>query len=200
MVVVAVSVFACRGGRPAQVGTHAALVESSQASAPQGTSRADWDSANVSGFYYLQDPTPPWAADIEFFQVSSTDLAPLAGDTSSAGARVLHPSSADSEALAAHPDILQFQATPLWGFVHLKTSPDIMPINFEMVKSRVAAGTLTFSTEAVSGVSYDFEGTFLEVPENARYGDTVLVGHLRKLREGRVIGEGQVKLTYSRGE
>jgi hypothetical protein len=62
-------------------------------------------------------------------------------------------------------------------------------------------GKLTFRTQPVKGVSYSFEGNFLQAPPFPYDGKTpVLEGKLKKLTSGRATAEAQVKFIVEEGK
>jgi hypothetical protein len=90
--------------------------------------------------------------------------------------------------------------SPLNGFIRPKR---MSAKDYRLLNPKLSGNNLTFETDAVSGLSYGFDGTFLKMgnfPVNPPEWDKiVLQGTLRKMRGGNVIAETRVSLTYSAG-
>jgi hypothetical protein len=88
---------------------------------------------------------------------------------------------------------------PLEGFIRMKEagSPD-----YHLDPVRLEGQALSFKTEEIDGISYDFEGNFLvsgELPTQAPQG-TVLKGRLRRLERGSPAGELDARFNYTPGD
>jgi hypothetical protein len=71
---------------------------------------------------------------------------------------------------------------------------------YEFTSVSLVDGTLTFRTRPVKGVSYSFEGDFLQAPPFPYDGKTpVLQGKLKKIVSGSPVAEAQVKFIVEHG-
>jgi len=90
--------------------------------------------------------------------------------------------------------------SPLNGFIRPKRRS---AKDYRLVNPKLSGNSLTFETDAVSGLSYGFDGTFLKMgnfPVNPpEWDEIVLQGTLKKMRGSNVIAETKVALTYSAG-
>lgn len=89
---------------------------------------------------------------------------------------------------------------PLNGFIRPKRHADP---DYKLAKPALEGRHLTFTTNAVKGVSYTFEGNFERAgnfPADPPPSDAVVLGGmLRKLDNGKVVAETAVRFTYSAG-
>lgn len=91
----------------------------------------------------------------------------------------------------------QMIEVPLYGFIRPRSGDD-----YRLVSPKQEGAHLTFTTQKVKGVSFDFDGRFLKTgnfPEAPPEG-IVLQGKLRRLQEGRVTGEMTASFLYSAGD
>ncbi len=89
---------------------------------------------------------------------------------------------------------------PLYGFIRMK--PDAGGTDFKLVSPRIEGLHLTFTTEAIKGVSYAFEGDFQqpgEMPVVVPQG-IALQGTLRRIENGSPAGEMAASFLYSAGD
>lgn len=88
---------------------------------------------------------------------------------------------------------------PLYGFIRLRQRARV---DYYLVKPILEGNQFTFSTKAIKGVSYQFNGTFLKLgnfPETRPEGEIVLKGRLIKMRYGKKVAESDVSFDYSAG-
>lgn len=86
---------------------------------------------------------------------------------------------------------------PLWGFIRPKTGDD-----YRLTEVRQEGARLTFSTQEVDGISFDFDGRFLasgNFPETPPQG-VALAGQLRRRQGGQVAGEMNAEFLYTPGD
>ena len=86
---------------------------------------------------------------------------------------------------------------PLYGFIRPKSGDD-----YRLVDPVIDGAHLTFTTQEVKGVSFDFDGGFLasgNLPETPPQG-VVLKGRLRHLQGGKVSGEMEAEFLYTPGD
>ena len=86
---------------------------------------------------------------------------------------------------------------PLWGFIRPKAGDD-----YQLTEVRQEGSRLTFSTQEVGGVSFDFDGRFLasgNFPETPPQG-VALAGLLRQRQGGRVLEEMNAEFLYTPGD
>lgn len=86
---------------------------------------------------------------------------------------------------------------PLWGFIRPKAGDD-----YRLTEVRQEGSRLTFATQEVDGISFDFDGRFLasgNFPEAPPQG-VVLAGQLRRRQGGRVAGEMKAEFLYEPGD
>lgn len=89
---------------------------------------------------------------------------------------------------------------PLEGFIRMKEEAGGRDFHLQPV--RLEGQALSFKTQEIDGISYDFEGTFLvsgELPTQAPQG-TVLKGRLRRLERGSPAGELEARFSYTPGD
>jgi hypothetical protein len=136
---------------------------------------------DLFGYYYLNEPIPAWATNIDVLHLSTINVTSSPSDSSK----------------------LKLHVVPLWGFIRLKADSNARPVDFHLQTPLVEGRRFTFSTDQVDSVTYDFTGMFLKVgnfPDDPPNGDAVLTGHLRKLMDGRVVGEADVTFRYFGGD
>ncbi len=91
----------------------------------------------------------------------------------------------------------QMVTVPLWGFIRPKSGDD-----YRLVNPTLNGAHLAFTTQQVTGVSFDFDGRFLvsgNFPEAPPEG-IVLRGLLRQRKGGQVVGEMDADFVYSAGD
>lgn len=84
---------------------------------------------------------------------------------------------------------------PPEGYIYMKKE-------FKFVRINIADKQISFETEDVRGISYQFVGEFIEEEEikNGEYSDyAVLKGRLSKMKNGLKIAESEVKFAYAHG-
>lgn len=89
---------------------------------------------------------------------------------------------------------------PLYG--HLRMKEETGGRDFRLEPVRLEGQKLSFTTQEIDGVSYDFDGDFLvsgELPAQAPQG-VVLRGRLRRLERGRPAGEMDARFLYTPGD
>ena len=91
---------------------------------------------------------------------------------------------------------------PYYGQIRLK---DKKKTDFKLLKPTLEGKNLSFKTEAVNGVSYEFVGTLTQTdfstPETQPQAEEkVLSGTLRKLKAGKMIAESKVEFTWFLGD
>ena len=102
----------------------------------------------------------------------------------------LHLSTIDSNARPA----------PLNGFIRPKRRAGK---DYKLVRPRLVNKSLTFTTQAIGGISYSFTGAFSKLgnfPVDRPEGEAVLKGRLIKMRNGKKIAETAVSFTYTGGD
>jgi hypothetical protein len=75
--------------------------------------------------------------------------------------------------------------------------------DYQLVQPKLDGKNLTFTTQAVRGVSYGFEGAFTKLgnfPVDRPEGEAVLKGHLTKMLNGQKVAETDVAFTYTGGD
>jgi hypothetical protein len=138
--------------------------------AAQEAACAPPDPADVFGYYFLQGPLAPWAAEIDAMHLSTVDMRN--------GALV---------------------TVPLWGLIRLK---DMRRPDYRIPAARLDGRRLSFRTREVEGVAFAFDGEFVRLgnfPLDPPQG-IVLQGRLRRLQEGRVVGEQDARFRYEPGD
>jgi hypothetical protein len=91
----------------------------------------------------------------------------------------------------------QMVTVPLYGLIRPKSGDD-----YRLVNPKQEGARLTFTTQEVKGVSFDFDGRFLKggnFPETPPEG-VVLKGKLRRLQGGQVEGEMNAEFLYTAGD
>ena len=91
----------------------------------------------------------------------------------------------------------QMVTVPLWGFIRPKSGDD-----YRLVDPALNGAHLTFTTQEVDGVSFDFDGRFLasgNFPEAPPEG-VVLRGRLRQRKGGQVAGRMKAHFLYTAGD
>lgn len=86
---------------------------------------------------------------------------------------------------------------PLWGFIRPKAGDD-----YRLTEVKQEGSRLTFSTQEVGGISFDFDGRFLasgNFPEAPPQG-VALAGQLRQRQGGQVVGEMKAEFLYTPGD
>jgi hypothetical protein len=86
---------------------------------------------------------------------------------------------------------------PLYGFIRPNSGDD-----YRLVDPKLDGAHLSFTTEEVKGVSFDFDGRFLasgNFPETPPEG-VVLTGRLRQRQGGQVAGEMDAEFLYTAGD
>lgn len=86
---------------------------------------------------------------------------------------------------------------PLWGFIRPKAGDD-----YPLTEVKQEGSRLTFSTQEVGGISFDFDGRFLasgNFPETPPQG-VVLTGKLRRRQGGQAAGEMNAEFLYTPGD
>ena len=92
------------------------------------------------------------------------------------------------------------QKPPMHGLIRMKSKK---AKDFQLLKPNLDGMNLTFSTKAVSGISYSFSGTFTRLgnfPEEQPEGKVLLKGTLIKLKGKMKLAEANVSFTYSAGD
>ena len=75
--------------------------------------------------------------------------------------------------------------------------------DYKLIAPKLAGKNLTFTTQAVRGKSYSFEGTFTKLgnfPADRPEGEVILKGHLIKMLNGKKVAETDVSFTYTGGD
>ncbi|MEP7219976.1 MAG: hypothetical protein ABI876_13720 [Bacteroidota bacterium] len=88
---------------------------------------------------------------------------------------------------------------PLNGFLRPKKQS---AKDYHLVAPKVSGSDLTFTTEAISGISYSFAGTFTKLGDfsaNPPGTDPILKGTLKKMKDGAMVAETPVMFSYSEG-
>lgn len=86
---------------------------------------------------------------------------------------------------------------PLDGFVKLNKRK---AADYKMKKISLQKRDLTFTTKAVKGIHYEFNGKFLTDEVDGNIEDIVLKGNLKKFQGGKLLAESNVGLTYFTGD
>lgn len=177
LVGVLMALSACGNAHPPAPPAAAKPPATSQApSAPAPVEVRD-TSIDLDGYYLFIDPVPAWVADLDF--LSLTTLWPHAGSDS------------------AH---VKLDTVPLTGVLSpVRDSTKPPKPGFVFTQATRDGHHLRFATTTVGSVSYDFDGQLLKLADLAN-GDTVLTGHLRMLRDGKVVAEADVKFSYFTGD
>ena len=87
---------------------------------------------------------------------------------------------------------------PFYGFIRLKTRART---DYKLMQPTIDDKSISFKTQSVAGISYDFEGTFksLDFAEKDMRNQIVLSGTLRKLTGGKVTAEEKLDFDYTPG-
>lgn len=88
---------------------------------------------------------------------------------------------------------------PLSGFIRLKDRYRGRLVNFFLVNPSLKDRRLVFSTRAIRGIHYGFNGQFLKL-EDLQDGEIVLQGRLVKFRNGKKVAEVNTRYSYSGGD
>jgi hypothetical protein len=86
---------------------------------------------------------------------------------------------------------------PLWGFIRPKAGDD-----YPLTEVKQEGSRLTFSTQEVGGISFEFDGRFLasgNFPETPPQG-VALAGQLRRRQGGQAAGEMNAEFLYTPGD
>jgi hypothetical protein len=91
---------------------------------------------------------------------------------------------------------------PYYGQIRLK---DKKKTDFKLLKPTLKGKNLSFKTQAVKGISYEFTGTLTQTdfstPElQPEATEKVLSGTLRKMKAGKMIAESKVEFTWFLGD
>ena len=89
---------------------------------------------------------------------------------------------------------------PIYGLIRLKKKS---AKDFQLLKPTLNGKNLTFTTKAVGGISYQFDGTFTKLgnfPETRPEGEILLKGRLTKYKGKTKIVEANVSFSYSAGD
>ena len=89
---------------------------------------------------------------------------------------------------------------PVYGLIRLKKKS---AKDFQVLKPTLNGKNLTFTTKAVGGISYQFEGAFTKLgdfPTLRPEGEILLKGKLTKYRGKTKIAEANVSFLYSAGD
>ena len=91
---------------------------------------------------------------------------------------------------------------PYYGQIRMK---DKKKTDFKLLKPTMTGKNLSFKTEAVNGINYEFTGTLTQTdfstPESQPQADEkVLSGTLRKMKAGKLIAESKVEFTWFLGD
>lgn len=161
------------GGDPAPPAAEETTQTAPAAPAPASEQAADFD---PFGYYLLESdvPLPDWALTIDHLHLSTIEMQ---GD--------------------------QIVSAPLHGLIRSKGAAEGRPgDDYRIANLVLNRQRLTFTTEEVDGISFEFAGQFLQTgnfPENPPQG-LVLAGKLRHLQKGEVSGEMNVSFRYEPGD
>lgn len=92
------------------------------------------------------------------------------------------------------------QKPPFYGLIRLKNKS---AKDFRILKPTLNGKNLTFKTNTVGGISYQFSGTFTKLenfPETQPNGEILLKGKLIKYRGKQKLAEAYVNLSYFAGD
>ena len=89
------------------------------------------------------------------------------------------------------------QKPPIYGLIRMKKKS---AKDFQILKPTRRGKNISFETKAVGGVSYRFEGAFIDFPNNTARESAVLSGVLRKYKGKTKISEASVKFRYEAGD
>jgi hypothetical protein len=87
---------------------------------------------------------------------------------------------------------------PFFGFIRLTNRAQT---DYKLLKPTVNDKHISFKTQSVAGVSYEFEGNFisLDFAEKDMRNQTVLSGTLKRLTGGKVMAEAKLDFDYTPG-
>jgi hypothetical protein len=87
---------------------------------------------------------------------------------------------------------------PFYGFIRLNNAAKT---DYKLLKPAIDGKNISFTTRAVGGVSYEFEGSFtqLDFAEKDMRNQTVLSGTLKKLTGGKLTAEAELEFDYTPG-
>ncbi len=153
------------------------VISSSAAAEPQGSIR-DAEQTTESearfdafGYYYIAGEPPEGFEDIDHISIFTADYE-----------------------VSQNPYPVREIPIPPEGFVWTSQ-------RYRMTRLNIGNGQISFATETVRGLSYQFNGRFLV--HSSFYGlpqeTIVLEGHLTKFRRGRRIAESDVRFTWYEG-
>lgn len=131
---------------------------------------------DIFGYFYIQGKAPKGFADFDFLQL---------GGNGEYGA-------------GANP--------PDYGTIMLKErSARIATVNYPLLKPNANGNQFSFKTKTVSGVSYEFGGTFsrldfTEVDKQPAGGEVVLSGTLKKMKAGKMVAQSKVDFRWELGD
>ena len=185
-----------RSPRAAASSSAAAAATAPATSVP--TADTTWsDSVDLTGYYFVMAPIPNAAAGIDYLTLSTFEVDPAGAATGT-----VDVSRAPPRAVGVHPESTKMtvRAVPLWGDLRFTPGPEMSPIVLRLTSVHVAGRELTFETDTMGGVMYDFRGAFLRRPGYEKYGEPVLAGHWRKFVRGVIAGEADVRFLYSQGD
>ena len=89
---------------------------------------------------------------------------------------------------------------PLNGFIRPKRKA---AKDYKLVSPKLEGKQLTFTTQAIGGVSYSFDGAFTKLgdfPTDRPEGEVILKGRLTKMLNGKKVAETNVSFTYTGGD
>lgn len=86
---------------------------------------------------------------------------------------------------------------PLNGFIRLNKRK---AADYKMEKISLQKRDLSFTTKAIRGIHYEFNGKFLTDEVDGNIEDIVLKGNLKKFQGGKLLSESNVGLTYFTGD
>ncbi|HEY0321618.1 MAG TPA: hypothetical protein VGC66_11715 [Pyrinomonadaceae bacterium] len=89
---------------------------------------------------------------------------------------------------------------PLNGFIRPKARAGK---DYKLVKPTMNGMNLSFTTQAIKGVSYKFVGAFTKLgdfPTDRPEGEVLLKGRLTKMLNGKKVAETNVSFTYTGGD
>lgn len=130
---------------------------------------------DVFGYYYLhEEEAPKGFKDIDHLHLSTIDMK---GD--------------------------EMVEVPLHGWIRLKAMGSAPALDFTLIAPTLKDKAFSFTTKAVSGISYRFAGSFVKVgnfPEDRPEDEVILKGHLTRLQEGKTVAEADVGFRYTGGD
>lgn len=84
---------------------------------------------------------------------------------------------------------------PVHGMIRPKKGRD-----FPLLKPALSGKNISFTTQAVGGISYKFTGTFVKFPNNEQQAGVILRGVLQKFKGKTKIAGASVRFTYDAGD